>query len=163
MRKSPSKSVADPSSSMGSLRYSFGSSNGSSEGQSSSYISADSIAKSHGANPDPLPTCCPRCCYELEVIRATLNQMEESVNDSLNFVTDRINFLEVQMTENNEELRAERKAGHESMRRTLSEVSRRLISFIRQLFTVYPLIKQRRPTQSRIGMRREASNTSVRE
>ena len=163
MHSSPPVSALDPSSSTGSLRYSLASSNGSIEEQTSSYITADSLPNIPRAHPDPAASGCGRCQSDIDTLRATVTALDENINDSLNMLTDRINCLEAQLSDSIEELRAERNAGHESMRRTLSEVSRRLIGFIRQLFTTHPIFKLRRPPQSRTGMSREVRNTSVRE
>ena len=137
----------EPSSLASSLRYSHNSSDLSSQEVSRTFLTATS----HPC-PNQASDCHCGTRTELETLRTQLIRIEEDFTDSLNLLTDRINSIEIIFSSMVDDLRTERKVGHDTLRRTLSEVASRLIAFIRQSLNGYSLIRAHRPVQSRMRM-----------
>ena len=140
---SPSSHCAEgPSSLSSSLRYSGESCDRKLQSSSGSFRSVNSGSLAVDADK-----CTRSSGPELDELRTRVNHIEEDLTDSLNILTDRINLLELRLSETTDELRAEHRSSHDSLRRTLTDIAKRIVNFIRQT-----LMKPRRFAQSRTGM-----------
>ena len=95
--------------------------------------------------------------------QARIEQLECDIYDYLNSLTDRVNYIEQRLDEAVLELKDEQNRNQDHQRKTLSEVAKRILVFLRSLVKVQPLPANRRPSQSRTRMCRDRPITSARE
>jgi hypothetical protein len=157
--------VNPPPSSTSSLRLSFSSNpTWSREDPANSFISVGSDYKDHISGNYPSSSHdSTKSKLMLERLLNRVNRLEEELHDSLNCLTDRLNTLESKIETTVIELRIERKQGHDMIRKTICEVTRRLLAFLRRALITRRIPKQRVLGQSRIGMTQDGGFTSVRE
>ena len=117
-----------------------------------SISSLDQTRKSDGQDPGETDI--------VQELRLRIERLEEDFFDSMNSLTDRINELDDRLHESVTKLKQDQTSDYESQRRTLAEVARRILGFLRTtLSRPRRLISQ--PTQSRTAMC--PVNTSARE
>lgn len=92
-----------------------------------------------------------------------IEQLESDIYDYLNSLTDRVNYIEQRLDEAVLELKDEQNRNQDHQRKTLSEVAKRILVFLRSLVKVQPLTANPRPSQSRTRMCRDRPITSARE
>ena len=99
----------------------------------------------------------------VEPLHGRIEQLESDIYDYLNSLTDRVNEIEQRLDEAVDELKAEQSRNQDHQRKTLSEVAKRILVFLRSLVRSQPLLPNRRPSQSRTRMCRDRPITSARE
>jgi hypothetical protein len=87
----------------------------------------------------------------VQELKVRIERLEEDLFDSLNSLTDRINELDDRLIDSVSKLKQDQTSDYESQRRTLAEVARRILGFLRTtLLRPRRLISQ--PAQSRTAM-----------